>query len=84
MTLTNEDPTILLARRSIKWRVAAGWIVVLIITWRYLVHPIASAIQISQGLEPLPPVDTLDLADVVAIIGLPLGGAFADRMDPTP
>lgn len=70
----------LLLRKSIKWRTAAGWIVVLILAWRYLFHPIASTISVSSGGIPLPPLDPIAWEDVLAIIGLPVGGAFADRM----
>lgn len=71
----STDPNIELLRKSIKWRTAAGWLMVLIILWRYLVHPVYSTF-----IEPLPPLDPIEWQDVLAIIGLPVGGAFADRM----
>lgn len=74
------DPQDLLLRRSIKWRVAAGWIMVLVLTWRYLVHPITSTALVSMGELPLQPLDPIAWEDVLAIVGLPIGGAFADRM----
>lgn len=74
---TVED---LLLRKSVKWRTAAGWIMVTILTWRYLAHPIASTIMVASGNPPLPPLDPIAWEDVLAIIGLPVGGAFADRM----
>ena len=76
----DQTPAEALAWRSIKWRVAAGWVVLLIIIWRYLVHPIASTYLVTQGHEPLPPIQALDLADAAAIVGLPIGGSFADKM----
>lgn len=75
-----EDPNITLLRRSIKWRTAAGWVMVLILGWRYLIHSIASTVLVSNGLEPLPPLDPIEWQDVLAIIGLPVGGAFADKL----
>lgn len=74
------DPNDLLLRRSIKWRVAAGWIMVLILTWRYLVHPVTSTILVANGHLPLQPLDPIEWQDVLAIVGLPVGGAFADRL----
>ena len=73
------DPNAQLLLKSIKWRVAAGWLVVLILAWRYLVHPVAAAWLATQGTI-LPPVEPFALADVLAVIGLPVGGAFADTM----
>ena len=70
----------LLLRKSVKWRTAAGWIMVAILAWRYLAHPIASTILVVSGGQPLPPLDPIAWEDVLAIIGLPVGGAFADRM----
>lgn len=76
----HQTPEVALAWRSIKWRTWAGWVVVLAIAWRYLVHPITSTILVVQGHEPLPPIDDLDLADAAALVGLPIGGSVADRM----
>ena len=75
-----STPDEAIAWKSVKWRTWAGWIVVAIIAWRYLVHPITSAILVTRGHEPLPPVQSLDLADAAAIVGLPIGGSFADKM----
>jgi hypothetical protein len=75
-----EHPNVVLLRRSIKWRTAAGWVMVLILAWRYLLHPIASTILVSNGLEPLPPQTDIEWTDVLAIIGLPVAGAFGDSM----
>lgn len=77
---SRDTPEEVLAWKSVKWRNAAGWLVVGIIAWRYLVHPITSAVLISKGHEPLPPIQPLDLADAAAIIGMPVGGSFADKM----
>lgn len=70
----------LLLRKSVKWRTAAGWIMVTILAWRYLAHPIASTVLVASGNPALPPLDPIAWEDVLAIIGLPVGGAFADRM----
>ncbi len=75
----HQDPNELLILKSIKWRTAAGWLVVLILAWRYLVHPVAASWLATQGTI-LPPIDPFQIADVLAVIGLPVGGAFADRM----
>ncbi len=69
-----------LAKRSIKWRVSAGWLVVCVLAFRYLIHPIISTYQVMNGGEPLPVMEPMNLTDVMAIIGLPVGGAFADKM----
>jgi hypothetical protein len=69
-----------LAWKSVKWRNAAGWIVVAIIAARYLIHPIANAILVSLGHEQLDVLPELSLTDVAAIIGLPVGGSFADNI----
>lgn len=79
---TQLDPYLLLMKKSIKWRTAAGWIVVLILAWRYLVHPAVSTYMVATGHPPLPSLDPLSLADVLAVVGLPVGGAVADRMSP--
>lgn len=76
-----SDPNEMLLRKSIKWRTAAGWIMVMILTWRYLAHPITSTILVAQGGSPLPPLEPIAWEDVLAIIGLPVGGAFADSMN---
>lgn len=82
--MTHENhpatPSEALAWRSVKWRNAAGWIVVGIIAARYLIHPIMNAYLVSQGHEPLHPLNDLSLTDVAAIVGLPVGGSFADKM----
>ena len=75
------NPDRVLALKSIKWRVTAGWVVVAIIAFRYLARPIFDIYLIGYGQEPLPPLPPLDLADAAAIIGLPIGGSFADRMN---
>jgi hypothetical protein len=79
--MSDHTPEDVLLRRSIPWRVAAGWVVVAILTWRYLVHPVASTYLAASGLPALPPVEPIAWEDVLAIIGLPIGGAFADRMN---
>lgn len=75
-----DDANDLLLRRSIKWRVAAGWVMVLVIAWRYLIHPVSNVVLVSMGHSPLTPLDPIAWEDVLAIVGLPVGGAFADRM----
>lgn len=82
MTHENHPQTaeVALAWRSIKWRTWAGWIVVLVIAWRYLVHPVLNTYLVATGHDPLPPIDDLDLADAAALVGLPIGGSVADRM----
>ena len=79
MEPTQPDPYLLLLRKSIKWRTAAGWLVVLILAWRYLVQPVAATWLATQGTT-LPPIEPFEVGDVLAVIGLPVGGAFADRM----
>ena len=80
MTDTNIDPNDLLLTRSIKWRVAAGWVMVLILIFRYLAHPIVDAASTFYGNPPLLPLSPIEWQDVLAIIGLPVGGAFADSL----
>lgn len=80
--MEQTDPYTTLLSKSIKWRVAAGWIVVLILTWRYLVHPVVGTYMAAAGHPPLPPLDPFSIADVLAVVGLPVGGAVADRMSP--
>ncbi|HEY7823740.1 MAG TPA: hypothetical protein VIG24_12940 [Acidimicrobiia bacterium] len=75
-----HTPESVLAWKSIKWRNTAGWIVVMVIAWRYLVHPVTSTYLVATGHDPLPPIDNLDLADAAALVGLPIGGSVADRM----
>lgn len=75
-----SDANDLLLRKSVKWRVAAGWVMVLVIAWRYLIHPITNVVLVSIGGAPLTPLDPVAWEDVLAIVGLPVGGAFADRM----
>lgn len=77
--MTQPNPYDQLLTKSIRWRVAAGWLVVLILAWRYLVHPLAATYLATQGTT-LPPLEPFQLTDVLAVIGLPVGGAFADRM----
>ena len=79
--MADASTTDLLLRRSVKWRVAAGWIMVLILAWRYLAYPIANTVAVLLGSDPFPPLDPVEWEDVLAIIGLPVGGAFADRLD---
>ena len=82
MTENHVDASVDLLRRSIRWRTAAGWVLVAILVWRYLVHPITSSVLVAYGQPPLEPLDPVSWEDVLAIIGLPVGGAFADRMSP--
>lgn len=84
MTTEPKTPEKVLAWKAVRWRNAAGWLVVAIISWRYLVHPITNTILVAYGAEPLAAAGDLSLADVGAIIGLPVGGSFADRLTEGP
>lgn len=77
---TAKTPERALAWKAVRWRNAAGWLVVAIIASRYLIHPISSVILVSMGHEQLNPLPELSLTDLAAIIGLPVGGSFADSM----
>lgn len=77
---TAEDA---LAWKSVRWRNAGGWLVVSIIAARYLVHPVVNTYMIAQGADALTPLNDLDLADIAMILGLPIGGSFADKMTET-
>ena len=77
---TMLDIEMKLLRKSVKWRVAAGWVMVTILAFRYLVHPIGDAVAAYLGMEPLPALAPIEWTDVLAIIGLPVGGAFADKL----
>lgn len=77
---TMQDIQVRLMRKSIKWRVAAGWVMVAILAYRYLLHPIADVVMVANGLEALPALVPIEWTDVLAIIGLPVGGAFADKL----
>jgi len=84
----NEDhaktPEKALAWKAVRWRNAAGWLVVLIIAWRYLIYSLVDTFLVMTGQTPLPDLDPVSLADVLAVIGLPLGGSVADRMTEGP
>lgn len=73
-------PSEKLLLKSIKWRTSAGWIMVAIILWRYLVYPVANTISVAMGNEPYLPLPPIEWQDVLAIIGLPVGGSFADKL----
>lgn len=75
-----STPELALAWKSVKWRNAAGWVVVLGLSWRFVVHPVINAYLSIEGQPPLPPLDPISLADAIAVIGIPIGGSFADRM----
>ena len=75
-----RTPSEALAWKAVKWRNAAGWLVIAIIAWRYLVHPVLNAYLVAMGYPPLAPVSELALADAAAIVGLPVGGSVADKM----
>lgn len=75
-----DDPHATLLRRSIRWRVAAGWVMVAILAWRYLAHPVVGVALAATDHDPLPPLPPIEWTDVLAIVGLPVGGAFADRL----
>jgi hypothetical protein len=51
-----------------------------ILFWHFLLHPILSTVIVAQGGEPLQPLDPISWEEVLAIIGIPVGGALADRM----
>lgn len=80
-TPTRPNPDRLLALKSIKWKITAGWVCVAVLAFRYLVRPATDLWLIAHGQEPLPPLEPLNLADTAALIGLPVGGSIADRMD---
>lgn len=65
---------------SVRWRIAAGWVVVLILLLRYVAYPVADVVGQMYGFAPLADLDPISWADVLAIVGLPVGGAYADRM----
>lgn len=75
-----DAATAKLLMKSIKWRTAAGWLIVFILAWHYLIHSAVSVYIVAHGGEALDPLPELSLADVMAIVGLPLGGAVADRL----
>lgn len=68
------------ARLTIPWRLALAWLIVAIMTMHYLVHPLANVALVYTGREPLPSLEPLSWSDLMAIIGGPVAGAFADRM----
>lgn len=76
----HHPPEVELAWRSIPWRTAAGWMVVLVIGWRFLIRPVIDYWLATQGLPVPPPPTDLSLMEVFALLGLPVGGAFADRL----
>lgn len=80
MTDAIEEVQARLLRKSIKWRVAAGWVMVAILAFRYLAFPIINTVLIMRGSPPLPDLVPIEWTDVLAIIGLPVGGAFADKL----
>ena len=75
-----STPEQALAWKSVKWRNAAGWVLVLGLSWRFVIHPITNAVLTVEGHPPLPPLDPISVADAIAVIGIPIGGSFADRM----
>lgn len=85
MTEANaKTPEKALAWKSVRWRNAAGWLVVAIIAWRYLIYDLISVSLVAQGMDALEPLGDIALADAAAIVGLPLGGSVADRMTEGP
>lgn len=82
-TPRGSTPDEALSWKSVKWRNAAGWLVVAIIAFRYLVHPIANVLIVMQGGEALEEIPDVSLTDVAAIVGLPIGGGLADKMGET-
>lgn len=77
---TASTPEQALAWKSVKWRNAAGWVLVLGLSWRFVIHPVTNAYLSTQGQPLLPPLVPISLADALAVIGIPIGGSFADRM----
>lgn len=75
-----RNPWTVLAFKSIKWKVAAGGVVVAIFAYRWLIRVMVSDYLVLNGMDPLPELPPLNLADVAALVGLPVGGAVADRM----
>ena len=65
---------------QVRWRIAAGWVVVTILLLRYVVYPVADVVFQFNGLPPLADLDPISWSDVLAIVGLPIGGAYADSL----
>lgn len=70
------------AWKSIKWRNAAGWVVVLGLGWRFVAFPLINAYLYTTGQPVLPPLEPISMGEAFAVIGIPLGGSLADKMAP--
>ncbi len=79
---TIQTPEQALAWKSVKWRNAAGWVLVLGLAWRFVVYPVSNAVLSAQGQPLLPPLDPISIGDALAVIGIPIGGSLADKMAP--
>lgn len=80
---TNVEPTRQRWRDvafTVRWRIAAGWVVVFILLLHFVLYPVANVLTQFYGFEPLAPLGDLNWTDVLAIVGLPVGGAYADRL----
>lgn len=65
--------------KSIPWHTAAGWVVVLVLFWRYLAYDIINAVITLQGNHPLPPLQPFSVVDAVALAGIPVIGFFTQK-----
>lgn len=75
-----ETPEDTFARKSISWRHAAGVLAVTVLAWRLLIRPVSDYCLAYYGLPVPPPSPPLDLSEVLALIGLPVGTSYAEKL----
>lgn len=76
-----SDPTTnLYIRETWRYRVAAGWVAVLVIFLRLVVYPTITLTLQAFGLPGLAGLPPMNWEAVMALVGMPIGGAFADKL----
>lgn len=69
-----------LLAQSIPWHTGAGWVVVLVLFWRYLAFPITNVVVVAFGMPPLPALPPLSAGDSMALAGIPLVGLVGSKL----
>lgn len=68
------------ARKAVRWRTALAWLVVAILSIYYVIHPLSNVALAYAGEPIMMPLPELSWEDLLAILGGPVAGAWADRI----
>jgi hypothetical protein len=61
---------------SAGWHVAAGWSVVLILLWRFILYGVVNYLLQRAGMPAMAPLESMSIGDFGVLAAIPLVGVF--------